>query len=87
MILNLLCREMQIIRCDSSTGDSMNNDVLSAKNLKSCVLCGKPMQEKYKPFCSKRCADIDLHRWFSGAYAVPAPADPEDEEGNNAEDA
>lgn len=45
------------------------------------------MQEKYKPFCSKRCADIDLHRWFSGAYAVPAPADPEDEEGNNAEDA
>jgi hypothetical protein len=35
-----------------------------------CVICGKPKDEKYKPFCSKRCADVDLNRWFSGHYAI-----------------
>lgn len=37
-----------------------------------CVICGKPKNEKYRPFCSKRCADVDLNRWFSGAYSIPA---------------
>lgn len=39
---------------------------------------------KYKPFCSKRCADLDLQRWFTGAYAIPDsvddPSDPSSEE-------
>jgi endogenous inhibitor of DNA gyrase (YacG/DUF329 family) len=37
-----------------------------------CVICGKPKSEQFKPFCSKRCADVDLNRWFSGGYAIPA---------------
>ncbi len=37
-----------------------------------CPLCGKTTDEKFKPFCSKRCADIDLGKWFSGNYAVAA---------------
>ena len=38
-----------------------------------CPICGvQTDNEKYKPFCSKRCADIDLGRWFDGSYAVPA---------------
>jgi len=38
-----------------------------------CPICGKQTaDEKYRPFCSKHCADVDLGRWFSGAYAVPA---------------
>ncbi|MBL8536464.1 MAG: DNA gyrase inhibitor YacG [Hyphomonadaceae bacterium] len=47
-----------------------------------CVICGKPKDEKYKPFCSKRCADVDLNRWFSGAYAIPATQEdePDDED-------
>jgi endogenous inhibitor of DNA gyrase (YacG/DUF329 family) len=40
-----------------------------------CPICGKPRQERWRPFCSKRCADIDLNRWFTGAYAVPAVED------------
>lgn len=36
-----------------------------------CVICEKPQDPKYKPFCSKRCADVDLNRWFSGKYAIP----------------
>jgi uncharacterized protein len=45
---------------------------------KLCPICGKPRQPRFTPFCSRRCADVDLHRWFAGAYAVPAV---EDEEG------
>jgi hypothetical protein len=39
---------------------------------KPCPICGKPSDPRVRPFCSRRCADVDLHRWFSGAYAVPA---------------
>jgi len=45
-----------------------------------CAICGKPQIERFRPFCSRRCADVDLHRWFSGAYAVPVTQD-EDEDG------
>ncbi len=37
-----------------------------------CPICGKPQEAKYRPFCSRRCADIDLARWLKGSYAVPA---------------
>jgi hypothetical protein len=36
-----------------------------------CPICGKPVQPAYRPFCSKRCADVDLQRWLSGAYVIP----------------
>jgi endogenous inhibitor of DNA gyrase (YacG/DUF329 family) len=39
-----------------------------------CPLCGKPAMERFKPFCSKRCADLDLNQWFKGSYAIPSPA-------------
>ena len=47
----------------------------------SCPICGKQTSEKLRPFCSKRCADVDLGRWMSGAYAVPADEPPADDEG------
>jgi endogenous inhibitor of DNA gyrase (YacG/DUF329 family) len=50
-------------------------DPVSRPRVKSCPICGKPAVEKARPFCSRRCADIDLHHWFSGAYAVPAVED------------
>ncbi|HTI67446.1 MAG TPA: DNA gyrase inhibitor YacG [Caulobacteraceae bacterium] len=37
----------------------------------ACPICAKPQDPAYKPFCSRRCADVDLQRWFSGRYAVP----------------
>jgi endogenous inhibitor of DNA gyrase (YacG/DUF329 family) len=37
-----------------------------------CPICGKPSQHKYHPFCSARCADVDLHRWLGGNYSIPA---------------
>jgi uncharacterized protein len=50
---------------------------------KSCPICGKPAVERLRPFCSKRCADVDLHRWFSGRYAVPVVEREEDEKGTD----
>ena len=50
-----------------------------------CPNCGKPSTPAFRPFCSKRCADVDLQRWFTGGYAVPAvenddgPADEEED--------
>ncbi len=40
----------------------------------SCPICGKPAQAPTRPFCSERCADIDLGRWFGERYKVPAEA-------------
>ena len=42
-----------------------------AARAKTCPICGKPAAERFRPFCSSRCADVDLNRWFSGAYRVP----------------
>jgi endogenous inhibitor of DNA gyrase (YacG/DUF329 family) len=50
------------------------------KTRPSCPICGKPSDERRKPFCSKRCADVDLHRWFSGSYAIAVTEDEEEDE-------
>ncbi|WP_293907447.1 DNA gyrase inhibitor YacG [Phenylobacterium sp.] len=41
----------------------------------ACAICGKPADPAYRPFCSRRCADLDLQRWLTGRYAVPAADD------------
>ena len=46
---------------------------------RKCPICSKPAQEAYRPFCSKRCADVDLNRWLTGRYAIPAAPTDEDE--------
>jgi len=48
--------------------------------IKPCPTCGKPAADPFRPFCSRRCADVDLNRWLSGVYAVPVKEE-EDEDG------
>ncbi|MDA7425442.1 DNA gyrase inhibitor YacG [Thalassococcus lentus] len=43
----------------------------------SCPICERDSDAKFRPFCSKRCADVDLAKWLSGSYAIPSD-DPED---------
>ena len=45
----------------------------------SCPICGRETRPELRPFCSRRCADVDLGRWMTGAYAVPSQ-DPDDAE-------
>ena len=40
-------------------------------NNNKCPNCNRPPSTENAPFCSKRCADVDLARWFRGDYAVP----------------
>lgn len=48
----------------------------------SCPICGKPAVKEYRPFCSRRCADVDLGRWLTEGYAVPGdPVEGEDHTG------
>ena len=51
----------------------------------SCPVCQKESDKTYRPFCSKRCADVDLGRWLNGSYAIPAEeasmGDVDDEDG------
>jgi endogenous inhibitor of DNA gyrase (YacG/DUF329 family) len=47
-------------------------------------ICRAPTEQKYRPFCSRRCADVDLSRWLRGAYAIPVEDD-SDEDGESAD--
>ena len=41
--------------------------------MSKCPICKKELTDtKYRPFCSKRCADIDLGNWFNESYHIPA---------------
>ena len=47
---------------------------------KPCPICGKPATAASRPFCSERCRDVDLNRWLSNSYVIPAKDDDEDAE-------
>ncbi|WP_299621850.1 DNA gyrase inhibitor YacG [uncultured Tateyamaria sp.] len=46
----------------------------------TCPICSDETVQKYRPFCSRRCADVDLARWMSGSYAVPSEAEEDEAE-------
>jgi len=55
------------------------------KPAKACPICGKPRDAEFTPFCSRRCADIDLGRWLKGGYVIPGrPAEDADDDENEA---
>jgi uncharacterized protein len=58
---------------------SSGNASSRAAAIKPCPICGKPATAESRPFCSDRCRDVDLNRWLSGAYVVPARADEDDD--------
>lgn len=61
------------------------NEIARQTKAVPCPICGKAMDVAFKPFCSKRCSDIDLNRWLTGVYAVPVKDD-EDEDGTRPAD-
>jgi uncharacterized protein len=54
--------------------------MMAAAKREICPICGKAAAIGLRPFCSRRCKDVDLNRWLSGVYIVPVTAD-EDEDG------
>jgi uncharacterized protein len=59
---------MATIRSSSTVMPPANDN---ARDARKCSICGGLQSEKFKPFCSKRCADVDLNRWLTGSYAIP----------------
>ena len=55
------------MKAPSATAIDRQKDVKRPK----CPICGKPAMQAYRPFCGKRCADVDLDRWLDGRYVVP----------------
>jgi hypothetical protein len=51
----------------------------------ACAICGRPVLPEYRPFCSRRCSDVDLQRWLAGRYAIPAVEDESAPEGDDGE--
>jgi endogenous inhibitor of DNA gyrase (YacG/DUF329 family) len=62
----------------SEPGTAVPRRSTKAKN--ACAICGRPRDPHYDPFCSKRCADVDLYRWLKGGYVIPGAASPPGEE-------
>ncbi|MGD9669849.1 MAG: DNA gyrase inhibitor YacG [Hyphomicrobiaceae bacterium] len=54
-----------------------------AKTGPTCPICGEPTARDFRPFCSRRCADVDLARWLNGAYAIPVTDADADEDGDD----
>jgi endogenous inhibitor of DNA gyrase (YacG/DUF329 family) len=63
----------------SGEGDRDSGAALGSP--RKCPICGRPSRRETYPFCSKRCADVDLNRWLSGAYAIPAEPVTEEDDG------
>jgi endogenous inhibitor of DNA gyrase (YacG/DUF329 family) len=53
---------------------------MSPQRRDGCPLCGKPVETEFRPFCSKRCKDLDLARWLKGHYAIPTSAEKDEDE-------
>jgi hypothetical protein len=47
---------------------------MTAPRPPACPVCRRPAEPRWRPFCSRRCADVDLGRWLTGGYALPGPA-------------
>jgi endogenous inhibitor of DNA gyrase (YacG/DUF329 family) len=47
-----------------------------------CPICGAPTETAFRPFCSSRCANVDLMRWLRGAYVISGGKEDEDEDGD-----
>jgi endogenous inhibitor of DNA gyrase (YacG/DUF329 family) len=48
-----------------------------------CPICKEPTEHAYRPFCSRRCRDVDLSRWLRGGYAIPGGQADADENGED----
>ncbi|MBU1174056.1 MAG: DNA gyrase inhibitor YacG [Alphaproteobacteria bacterium] len=59
---------------------SDDKKIARLRPVRPCPICLRPSVQQFHPFCSSRCADIDLNRWLSGRYVIPATEDEEEDE-------
>jgi uncharacterized protein len=64
------------------SGSDSDNPVTRMPSRRRCPVCGKPAAARHRPFCSPRCADIDLGRWLKGVYRIETDEPTEDNDGD-----
>jgi endogenous inhibitor of DNA gyrase (YacG/DUF329 family) len=52
-----------------------------------CPVCGAPAAAAHRPFCSERCAEVDLGRWLKGTYRIPTEEAPSEGEAPDEDEA
>jgi endogenous inhibitor of DNA gyrase (YacG/DUF329 family) len=62
--------------------DGGESDRKAVQRPARCPICGQAASDRYRPFCSKRCADIDLARWLGGTYVIASGNTDADEDGD-----
>ncbi len=70
----------------SKQTNSALEPIHTIKTAGRCPICKGPVEPKYRPFCSKRCADVDLGRWFKESYRIPTDEAPGDGSLGDSED-
>ncbi|VAW24965.1 hypothetical protein MNBD_ALPHA11-242 [hydrothermal vent metagenome] len=60
--------------------DNQPNNITRLRPTQPCPLCKKKSEQAFHPFCSVRCANIDLNRWLSGAYVIPVAENENEDE-------
>ena len=78
----MVMRRWRILSTKVRPRDRLNPQFIGSKlmvnakhksvDVKFCPTCGAPTIHEVRPFCSRRCADVDLGRWLQGVYAIPA---------------
>ena len=58
-------------RARNKTKTGGGADTAAGQSRRGCPICRQPAQQRYRPFCSQSCADVDLGRWIGGDYRVP----------------
>ena len=60
----------------------MNSDLPKLRTV-VCPTCGGSSlyapENRYRPFCSARCKNVDLGAWASEGFRMPADAPPDDQ--------
>jgi uncharacterized protein len=57
----------------------LDSQATESQAARPCPICGRPSTPKSRPFCSPRCAQIDLGRWLKGGYRIPTDETPDEE--------
>ena len=73
----------KLSRCDYIRSAMASASSIHLTTPRPCPICGKPATPQHRPFCSARCAQIDLGRWLKGNYSIPTEEGPD--EGNGEE--
>jgi endogenous inhibitor of DNA gyrase (YacG/DUF329 family) len=63
---------------------ALRSNTVPEAGKRSCPICGKDTQHAFRPFCSRRCADVDLAHWLAGGYVVSGGSADADEDGARA---